>query len=243
MVRPLPIDWQPWRSRSPLGPRRPTRSDLARAVEFGDGREDVLPYPTDARSAGLLRLLVVGINPSPWTVAVNAPFARPGNRFWASLAAAGITDHTVDASRGLSPADERLLAERGVGITNIVSRPTARAAQLSAEELRAGGARLVARVPVLRPSAVVIVGVTAFRTAFSAPRARLGPQPANAISGWPGAVQLWVLPNPSGLNAHESVASLAEKWAEVWAASSPSGVHPLSVRAERSHPGAPRTQR
>lgn len=185
----------------------------------GHGREDVLPYPSDAKCAGLLRLLVVGINPSPWTAAVNAPFARPGNRFWVSLAAAGILDATIDASRGLSHADERLLAERGIGITNLVSRPTARADKLSAAELRAGGSELVTRIAVLRPVAVAILGVTAFRTAFNAPRSALGRQSADTVPRWPEEVQLWILPNPSGLNAHENVASLAEKWTNVWAAS------------------------
>src|SRR5699024_8698515 len=131
--------WAAWRSESPLHGERPGKPDLAHAMASGHGREDVLPYPSDAKCAGLLRLLVVGINPSPWTAAVNAPFARPGNRFWVSLAAAGILDATIDASRGLSHADERLLAERGIGITNLVSRPTARADELSAAELRPAG--------------------------------------------------------------------------------------------------------
>ncbi|PKI92135.1 mismatch-specific DNA-glycosylase [Actinomycetales bacterium SN12] len=214
-------DWTPWRSPSPLDGRRPNPADLAHAAAAGLGRDDVLPYPTDEESAGRVRLLMVGINPSPWTVAVNAPFARPGNRFWPSLAAAGLTDDVVDASRGLSPSDERMLAERGIGMTNLVARPTARADELAAHELRAGGRRLLERVRVLRPGSVAIVGITAFRTAFALPRARMGAQDTDALSGWPRGIPLWVVPNPSGLNAHETVESLAEWWREVWAASAP----------------------
>lgn len=127
--------------------------------------------------------LIEGINPSPWTTAVNAPFARPGNRFWPWLAAAGILPRTVDASRGLSPDDERLLAERGIGIANLVGRTTARAAQLTRAELRAGGRRLIRRAAV--------VGITAFRQAFDRPGAVLGVQPvadesgAQSVPGWP----------------------------------------------------------
>lgn len=215
----LPADWSPWRAPSPLDGRRPSPADLARATAVGLGRDDVLPYPTDAESAGRVRLLMVGINPSPWTVAVNAPFARPGNRFWPSLAAAGLTDAVVDASRGLSPSDERMLAARGIGMTNLVTRPTARADELSAAELRAGGKRLVERVRVLQPDTVAVVGITAFRTAFGVPRARMGAQDAGAVRAWPAEVRLWVVPNPSGLNAHETVDTLADWWRAVWAAS------------------------
>lgn len=215
----LPTNWTPWRSESPLGNHRPTKVDLADALHSGLGREDVLPFPTDEQCAGTLRVLVVGINPSPWTAAVNAPFARPGNRFWSSLAAAGITPHTVDASTGLASSDERMLAERGFGITNLVSRPTARADELTTQELQTGGAELVKRVGVLQPHTVAILGITAFRTAFSMPRATLGPQSTTGIEGWSEKVQLWALPNPSGLNAHESVKTLAEKWRAVWCAS------------------------
>ena len=165
-MRPsLPDDWSPWRAPSPLGERRPDRSDLEHAIRSDLGRDDVLPYPTDEQSAGKLRLLMVGINPSPWTSAVNAPFARPGNRFWPSLHRAGLTGCVVDASRGLSTADERMLAELGLGITNLVGRPTARAAELAAAELREGAERLVGRVRVLRPHTVAVLGITAFRTA------------------------------------------------------------------------------
>src|SRR5699024_7210382 len=211
--------WQPWRSPSPLGSRRPTQADLAAAVQHSAGREDVLPYSTDAQNAGAVRVLAVGINPSPWTAAVNAPFARPGNRFWKSLAAADITNHVVDAASGLSQADERMLAEVGLGITNLVSRPTARADELRTAELRAAASRLAQRVDFIRPDVVAILGVTAFRTAFSVPRATVGRQTIDDLEDWPKTVQLWVLPNPSGLNAHENVATHAAKWRTVWAVS------------------------
>ena len=215
----LPPDWTPWRAESPLAGRRPTKADLATASDSGLGREDVLPYPADEQSAGMLRMLIVGINPSPWTASVNAPFARPGNRFWPSLAQAGILPHTVDASTGLARADEQLLAELGIGITNFVSRPSARADEVSTEELQIGGQRLVERVKILQPKAVAVVGITAFRTAFSLPKTQLGQQEAELIPDWPASVQLWALPNPSGLNAHETVQSIAEKWRAVWEAS------------------------
>lgn len=222
MNRPLPAHWAPWRSPSPLGDQRPTKADLAAAIVSEFGREDVLPFPTDEQSAGLMRVLVVGINPSPWTAAVNAPFARPGNRFWTSLAAAGITAHTVNAATGLSREDERMLAELGFGITNFASRPSARADELTSEELLAGGIRLVERVAILQPEVVAVLGITAFRTAFSLPKAVLGPQSPETIEGWPEAVQLWAMPNPSGLNAHENIQSLAQKWQAVWEASNQS---------------------
>jgi len=219
MTNTLPSTWAPWRSPSPIGNRRPTKADLAAALDSELGREDVLPFPTDEASAGLLRVLIVGINPSPWTASVNAPFARPGNRFWTSLAAAGITPHKVDAAAGLSQADERMLAEVGLGITNFVSRPSARADELSTEELHEGGRRLVQRVGILKPKVVAVLGITAFRTAFSLPKAKLGLQDPETVEGWPASIPLWAMPNPSGLNAHESTASLADKWRTVWEAS------------------------
>lgn len=210
-------DWHPWRAKSPLGGARPSRADTGTAISSGLGRQDVLPFLRDRDNTGLVRILIVGINPSPWTAAVNAPFARPGNRFWVSLAEAGITEYVVDASRGLSRRDEHMLAARGIGITNIVSRPTARADELTKEELVAGGTELVKRVERLRPKTVAILGISAFRVSFDVPKASLGRQGSGVVRGWPDGVHLWALPNPSGLNAHETIASLAEKWAPVWA--------------------------
>jgi TDG/mug DNA glycosylase family protein len=156
-----------------------------------------------------LRLLFVGINPGLWTAAANAHFARPGNRFWPALHGAGITAHVVDASAGMPPADAEELAQRGVGITNLVARATARADEVSAEELRAGGRRLEDLVVRRRPAVVAVLGVTAYRTAFDRRRAVAGRQP-DRLAG----AELWVLPNPSGLNAHETVGSLAAAYRE-----------------------------
>ncbi|MEE1652039.1 mismatch-specific DNA-glycosylase [Brachybacterium sp. J144] len=202
------------RRPSPLHGARPTRADLD-AVDTADPRalDDVLPGERDR-----LRLLIVGINPGLWTAAVRAPFAHPGNRFWPSLHRAGLTSRLVDASRGLDPVDERDLHGRGIGITNLVGRATARAAELDREELRAGGAALLTRLPELRPRVVAIAGITAFRTAYGLPKAQLGRQDPGTVPGWPegpGAPVLWVVPQPSGLNAHATVDSLAETWREV----------------------------
>lgn len=211
--------WKPWRAASPLGGRRPTKTDLAHAAHTGMTLDDVLPYPSDAQNAGLLRLLIVGTNPSPWAAAVQAPFARPGNRFWKGLQAGGITPGLVNDSNGMDRADERMLTQRGVGITNIVARPSSRASELRRQELTDGCAVLVARVRILQPRVVAFTGITAFRTAFQMPHAQLGRQPTDTIADWPDGTQLWVVPDPSGLNAHENVASLGLKWAAVWAES------------------------
>ncbi|MGY5766346.1 mismatch-specific DNA-glycosylase [Brachybacterium sp. DNPG3] len=200
------------RRPSPLGGERPTRADLQRfAVPDPDAIDDVLPGPGDPP----LRLLMVGINPGLWTAAVNAPFAHPGNRFWPSLHRAGLTSRRVDASRGLDPVDEADLHARGLGVTNLIGRATARADELSREELREAGALLPPRVAALRPAVVAIVGITAFRTAFGRPKARLGRQERGEIAPWPEDTVLWVVPQPSGLNAHATVDTLAATWREV----------------------------
>lgn len=200
------------RRPSPLAGRKPTRHDLpAFAIPDPDAIDDVLPGPGDPP----LRLLIVGINPGLWTAAVNAPFARPGNRFWPSLHRAGLTSRQVDASRGLDPEDEQDLHDRGIGITNMIGRATVRADELSREELRRAGTVLVERVRTLRPRTVAIAGITAFRSAFTLPKAALGLQDPADVEGWPEEVALWVVPQPSGLNAHASVASLAVTWREV----------------------------
>ncbi|WP_157975657.1 mismatch-specific DNA-glycosylase [Brachybacterium sp. YJGR34] len=201
------------RRPSPLAGRKPTREDLARfAVPAPDAIDDVLPDPARGQE---LRLLIVGINPGLWTAAVNAPFARPGNRFWPSLHRAGLTSRPVDASRGLDTEDESDLHERGIGITNLLGRATARADELSRDELRAAGSALIDRLPRLRPRTVAIAGITAFRTAYALPSARLGRQDASLVPGWPAEIGLWVVPQPSGLNAHATVSSLAEDWRAV----------------------------
>ena len=201
------------RRPSPLGGRKPTKDDLAQVdTTAPDGVDDVLPNDPAER----LRLLIVGVNPGLWTAAVNAPFARPGNRFWPSLHRAGLTEHQIDASRGLTDDDEQHLLSRGIGITNLTGRPTVRADQLSRAELREAGRRLVGRAEILRPGAIAIAGITAFRTAFTLPKAALGPQDPDDVPGWPVDVPLWVVPQPSGLNAHENIDTLAAKWRAVW---------------------------
>lgn len=159
--------------------------------------------------AGQPRLVFVGINPSLWTAATQTHFARPGNRFYPALHAAGITSRMLDASRGLSAADEAALTGRGIAITNLVNRATARADELSAAELRDGAAALVERVREWRARVVAVVGITAYRTAFGRPGTTAGEQPDTL-----GGARLWVLGNPSGLNAHETVASLARAYRE-----------------------------
>lgn len=202
------------RRPSPLGGRKPKTSDLPNfATADPHALDDVLP----AAGAPPLRLVIVGVNPGLWTAAVNAPFARPGNRFWPALHRAGLTDSLVDASLGLSEADEQQLLSRGIGITNLVGRATARADELTREELTEGAARLVERVGALVPERVAIAGITAFRQAFAQPKAVLGEQQTGLIPGWPDGVRLWVVPQPSGLNAHETVETLAEKWRSVLA--------------------------
>ncbi len=200
------------RRPSPLGGRKPTKDDLAAfATDDPNAIDDILPID----SAGL-RLLIVGVNPGLWTAAVNAPFARPGNRFWPSLFEAGLTDHLVDASRGLDPADEQQLLGRGIGLTNLVGRATVRADELSRQELRDAAAHLIERLADIRPRAVAIAGITSFRTGFALPKAQFGRQDTSLIAGWPDSVALHVVPQPSGLNAHYQVADLARIWREVW---------------------------
>ncbi|PPI21666.1 mismatch-specific DNA-glycosylase [Rathayibacter sp. AY1B1] len=156
-----------------------------------------------------VRLLFVGINPGLWTAATGAHFAHPGNRFYPALVAAGILERAPRVSEGMSAADRAELVSRGVGITNLAARATARADELSAEELREGAQRLVATVGRVRPRAVAVVGITAYRIAFGRRRAVQGRQEED-VAGSP----LWVLPNPSGLNAHDTVASLGRAYRE-----------------------------
>ncbi|MGZ4466032.1 MAG: mismatch-specific DNA-glycosylase [Nocardioides sp.] len=155
-----------------------------------------------------LRLLFVGINPGLWTAAVQTHFAHPANRFYPALLAAGILERRIDPAAGMTAEDRAYFVARGLGITNLVRRATARADELTAEELRAGGARLADDVAAWRPRVVAVAGITAYRAAFGARRAVPGRQP-EPLAG----AELWVVPNPSGLNAHETVASLAEAYA------------------------------
>ena len=155
-----------------------------------------------------LRLLFVGINPGLWTAAVQTHFARPGNRFWPALRRAGIVTRDIDLARGMTEEDRRHLLDRGVGITNLVNRATARADELTAAELRAGRLRLTELVRTWQPRVVAVAGVSAYRVAFETPKAQSGEQ-LDLLEG----ARLWVVPNPSGLNAHDTIASLATAYA------------------------------
>lgn len=182
---------------------RPTPAELEAA------RERVLP-PIVGNNC---RFLIVGINPSLWSSAVQAPFARPGNRFWPALFDAGITDRLIDASEGLSDAELQQLFDAGIGFTNLVERTTARADELGRDELIAGGEALRKLVGELQPRVVAMVGITSFRTAFRQPKAQLGKQDEPFVGA-----ELWLLPNPSGLNAHETRDSLAAWYRQAYAA-------------------------
>jgi TDG/mug DNA glycosylase family protein len=156
------------------------------------------------------KLLFVGINPGLWTAATQAHFSRRGNRFYPALLAAGIIDRPIDASAGYTEEDREYLLERGIGITNLVARATARADELSNTELLAGGRRLQAHVVDLGVPVVAVLGITAYRAAYGRPKTSAGEQPETL-----GGAQLWVVPNPSGLNAHSSLASLGAAYREV----------------------------
>ena len=145
-----------------------------------------------------LTILFVGINPGLYSGAVGHHFARPGNRFWPALQRAGLTP------RQLAPHEERELLRHGIGITNLVSRTTAAASELSKLELAAGGRRLMARVRRLQPRILAFLGLDAYRSAFSVKHVKVGLQPEPM-----GPTRIWVLPNPSGLNAHYQLKDFA----------------------------------
>jgi TDG/mug DNA glycosylase family protein len=166
---------------------RPTRAELEAAA--GRTVPDVLEPG--------VRLAFCGINPGLWSGAVGHHFARPGNRFWKVLHGAGFTDGVLD------PSEERELLTAGIGITNLVSRSTATAAELSRDELRAGAARLAGVVGELGVGWVAFLGMGAYRTAFGRPQASLGEQPERL-----GGARIWLLPNPSGLQARYQLAEL-----------------------------------
>ena len=179
-------------TRSPAaissGRRKPTSAELARAA--GKGLRDVL--------AARLRVLFCGINPGLYSAATGHHFARPGNRFWPALHAAGFTP------RLLHPSEQRLLLKGGYGITNLVNRATATADELAPVEFVSGRRRLAAKIRRHRPASVVFLGVGAYRHAFGRPKVAIGRQPET----FEGA-EIWVLPNPSGLNANYQLAALA----------------------------------
>jgi TDG/mug DNA glycosylase family protein len=183
------------------------------------------------------RLLFVGINPGLQTAMTGIHFAHPSNRFWPALQKAGLIDWapnvspetpavgvdidvqhrtavtltlpridwTFDIDVGMTDAQRDDLTRVGIGITNLVQRATSRASELGRDELRTGGQRLMSLVESLRPVVVAVAGVTAYRDAFENRKAALGKQHEGI-----GPAQLWVVPNPSGLNAHETIESLAD---------------------------------
>jgi TDG/mug DNA glycosylase family protein len=170
--------------------RRPTRAELLAAASDGRTVRDVI--------APGLTVLFCGINPGLYTAWTGHHFAGPGNRFWPTLHAAGFTD------RRLRPDEERELLARGYGVTNVVARPTATAAELAPEEYVAGGRLLERKVRRYAPRVLAVLGVGAYRTAFARPKAALGEQPERL-----GGARVWVLPNPSGLNANYQKDDLA----------------------------------
>ena len=163
---------------------------------------DLLPQP--------LRLLFVGINPGLWTAATGAHFARPGNRFYPALHRAGITPTLINAADGYVPEELAQLTDRGIGISNVCPRATARADELTAEEFHEGAQRLDRLVRAEHPAVVAVLGITAYRAAFDRPKAVTGRQD----SPWPGT-ELFVAPSPSGLNAHSSLDDLARIYGDI----------------------------
>ena len=177
-----------------MNARKPTKEELLAAQD--KSVRDVI--------ARELHVLFCGINPGLYTAAVGHHFARPGNRFWPALYEAGFTD------RLLSPFEERELLRIGYGITNVVNRATVAADELSTPELITGGRRLAAKVRRYRPRCLAVLGIGAYRAAFSRPKAALGRQ-----SEMIGNSAIWILPNPSGLNANYQLKDLARMFREL----------------------------
>jgi TDG/mug DNA glycosylase family protein len=175
-------------SRTHQIPWKPTPSQIA-AARDRTIRDVIAPG---------LRILFCGINPSLYSAAIGHHFGRPGNRFWPTLHAAGFTN------RLLSPFEDRVLLERGYGITNLVARASATADELTESELIAGAATVRRKAARFKPACFAFLGITAYRAAFSQKNANLGRQ----FEQWNGSI-IWILPNPSGLNAHYQLADLA----------------------------------
>jgi double-stranded uracil-DNA glycosylase len=186
-----------WWQSGAMQPIRPSRHDLEAAA--GRRIPDVIALHLD--------VLFCGINPGLWSAAVGHHFARPGNRFWKVLQAAGFTPEVV------APEDDRRLLDLGLGVTNLVGRSSARAAELTPEELRRGGRRLVRTVRRWQPRFVAVVGMGAYRVAFGKPKAVVGEQ-AETVGG----ARVWLLPNPSGLQAHYQFDDLVAAFASLRAA-------------------------
>ena len=174
--------------------RKPTKEEIAAA--YGKTLPDVIARGLD--------VLFCGINPGLYTAAVGHHFGRPGNRFWPVLHRAGFTP------RLLHPSEQRELLQYGFGITNLVARATTAADELTAEELEAGAKVLDRKVKRYAPRVLAIVGIGAYRTAFGRPRAKIGLQPETI-----GSTAIWILPNPSGLNANYSPSQLVDVFREL----------------------------
>jgi TDG/mug DNA glycosylase family protein len=172
-----------------MKPRKPTKEDLRDAVNRTVG--DLIDHD--------LKVLFCGINPGRYSGATGLHFARPGNRFWKALHGAGFTKRLLD------PAEENELLELGYGITCFVTRTTARADEIPTEEMVEGGRRLRKKIEKFKPKVLAVLGLGAFRTAFKQPKAELGPQPEKI-----GETRVWLLPNPSGLNAHYQLTDFIE---------------------------------
>lgn len=173
---------------------KPSKEDLRDAVNRTI--EDVIDYN--------LKVLFCGINPGIWSGATGHHFAKPGNRFWKTLHLAGFSD------RILHPSEEQELLENGYGITNIVRRTSARADELSNEEIIQGGKVLTKKIKKYTPQFLAVLGITTYRTAFQKPKAKLGLQDEKI-----GETRIWLLPNPSGLNAHYQLADLAKLFSQL----------------------------
>ncbi|MEU1301719.1 G/U mismatch-specific DNA glycosylase [Streptomyces shenzhenensis] len=183
-------------------------------AELEAARDRLVP---DVAADGL-RVLFSGINPGLLTAATGHHFARPGNRFWPVLQLSGFTP------RLLKPSEQQELLTYGLGITNVVARATARADELSAAEYVEGGRLLAAKVTRLRPRWLAVVGVTAYRAAFGERGAQVGPQERRV-----GDTRVWVLPNPSGLNAHWTAATMAAEFGRLREAASDRPGRPVTA--------------
>jgi TDG/mug DNA glycosylase family protein len=173
---------------------KPTKEDLRDATNRTV--EDLIDYD--------LKVLFCGINPGLWSGATGLHFAKPGNRFWKTLHLAGFSN------RLLHPSEEQELLENGYGITCFCKRTTATAAELTNEEIIAGGKALVKKINKFKPQFLAVLGIGAFRTAFNQPKAKLGLQEEKI-----GETPIWLLPNPSGLNAHYQLNDLAKLFSEL----------------------------
>ncbi|MDP4176492.1 MAG: G/U mismatch-specific DNA glycosylase [Bacteroidota bacterium] len=175
--------------------KRPTRLEILEAA--GKTVPDIIDFN--------LKVLFCGINPGLYTAAVGHHFARPGNRFWPALFSSGFTD------RLLSPFEERELLKMGFGITNVAARATARAEELTKKEFIEGGKKLVDKIHLYTPEFLAILGIGAYKTAFNRPKAALGLQNETI-----GKTKLWILPSPSGLNAHYNNGQLTALFNELY---------------------------